>query len=170
MNNQPTLWILVGLPGSGKSTAAARFVKDNPDYIHVSRDVIRFAMLGNNDDYFKYEKAVYKEFIGQIQMGLDSGKNVIADATHLNKNSRLKLLENLALDDYNIGCVYFDCPIDKCLYYNSLREGRARVPDSVILSMNKSLTSPFHDGKNLYDYVLIFHHGDLLDLNRKERN
>lgn len=151
MNNQPTLWILVGLPGSGKSTAAARFVKDNPDYIHVSRDVIRFAMLGNNDDYFKYEKAVYKEFIGQIQMGLDSGKNVIADATHLNKNSRLKLLEALHdLDKINVNCCYFSTSLETCLKRNSYREGRAKVPENVIKNMYKSLTNPIFDPYNYH--------------------
>ena len=36
--------ILVGLPGSGKSTWAKEFIHKNPNYIRFGRDVFRFML------------------------------------------------------------------------------------------------------------------------------
>jgi predicted kinase len=38
--------------------------------------------------------------------------------------------------------VYFDVPLTTALERNALREGRAKVPDSVIRKMYKSLQKP----------------------------
>ena len=51
-----TLIVLMGVSAAGKTTLA-KYIKDNhEDCVIISRDSIRFAMLQEGDDYFKYEK------------------------------------------------------------------------------------------------------------------
>ena len=72
----------------------------------VSRDAIRFSMINDNDEYFQKEKNVWKEYIHQIQEEINANNTVIADATHLNKKSRQKLLNTLNLKDYVVFVLY----------------------------------------------------------------
>lgn len=92
-----TLFILCGVPGSGKSTwASKQFGEENV----VSRDKIRFSFLDNESDYFDKETFVWEEFIREIQNRLNGNEEiVVADATHINKRSRNKLLNALKLSN-----------------------------------------------------------------------
>ena len=132
----PRLYILCGLPASGKSTFAWNFIKNN-DIRYVSRDEIRFSMIKENEEYFSHEKEVFKKFAGTIAQTLIDGFDVIADATHLNHISRDKLIR--AIDqytiEYTITYIVLETSLETCIKRNTLREGRARVPDSVMKSM-----------------------------------
>lgn len=78
-----------GIPGSGKSTWARNFIKNNSkNWVIVNRDSIR-DMLGN---YWvpSREKLVDKIEEFNICMALTSGYNVIIDATNLNKSTITK--------------------------------------------------------------------------------
>ena len=105
----PKLYILCGIPCSGKSTWAKGCLMDA---IHISRDDIRFSMLKEGEEYFSHETEVYKEFIYEIAQTLMHGYDVIADATHINHSSREKLTR--AIDQYFTGyqIVYVVFPID----------------------------------------------------------
>ena len=81
-----TLYMMVGCPGSGKSTFA-KTLKGK----YISRDEIRFKLLQDEDDYFAKEGEVFQKFIYEIEEGLSKYGDVIVDATHLNKGSRHKL-------------------------------------------------------------------------------
>lgn len=128
------LYLLCGPSGSGKST----FVKNSGlNACWVSRDTIRFALLGEDDEYFAKEKEVYRNFVKIIQEDLSEGKDVIADATHINWASRRKLLNKLKLDGVSVIAVNFKTSLGVCLKRNDLREGRACVPDEVIVQQFK---------------------------------
>lgn len=150
------LFIMCGAPGSGKSY----FVEHNLtlDGIVVSRDKVRFSMISDKDEYFSKEKAVFKEFVRQIQEGLDNGKVVYADATHLNGVSRLKLLNSLNLKNTDVIPIFFKTSLETCLARNAKREGRARVPEDALRNMYNSMTNPSNDekaiGHNLYKDIL----------------
>ena len=132
----PRLFIMCGLPASGKSTFAQQFIKSN-DTRYVSRDEIRFSMVKENEKYFSREKEVFRKFAGTIAQTLVDGFDVIADATHLNRISRDKLIR--AIDqyttEYTITYIVLETSLETCMERNALREGRARVPDSVMKSM-----------------------------------
>ena len=65
-----TLIVLCGAQASGKTHLAKRFAKTHKNCKIVSRDEIRFSMIKNSDDYFKYEPEVIKRFYGDINAGV----------------------------------------------------------------------------------------------------
>lgn len=146
--NQSTLYIMCGIPGSGKSSWAKEFKKkiDAAGYYCkiVSRDEIRFKLLDERGgDYFDHEKEVGRMYYEEIQKYLDRGYQVIADATQITKKSREKLLDHLDIDkNLHIYCVDLDTPIAICKRLNEQREGRQRVPDSVIDRMHSQKETP----------------------------
>ena len=61
--------------------------------------------------------------------------NVYIDATHLTEKSRAKVINSLPTANYILTTVFFDIPLETCLERNEQREGRAKVPRSVIRRM-----------------------------------
>lgn len=164
----PTLWLCVGIPGSGKSTWLKKHCENNANAIIVSRDEIRFNMLGENENYFAHEKAVFAEFIKAINLGLEKGYDVFVDATHINWPSRHKLLNRLNTSTIRVGCLVFRTPLDMCLARNNLRSGREKVPEDVIRNMYRSMTHPVSDPYN-YDIIKdVFPSGDTVEVGGKE--
>lgn len=153
MNN---LYLMVGAPGSGKSTYANNFIKsyDKPIKV-VSRDAIRFSLLDDGASYFSKEKAVFNKFIKEINEGLDKG-DVIADATHINEVSRMKVIKKIDLSKCKVSCIVVNTDETTAIKRNHLREGRARVPDSVISENYARFTHPKTDK---------FHYHTIIEVN-----
>lgn len=145
--NKTNIWLLSGPPGSGKSYFAKNILKTDDTWAYISRDEIRFAMVSEDEDYFSKEKQVFKEFYNRILAACQSSNiyNIIIDATHLNVNSRMKILNKLPIKDLNIFCVYFDTSKEVCLQRNAMRSGRACVPTKVLCDMYDSRTYPDQD-------------------------
>ena len=137
----PTLYILCGIPGSGKSY----FVKTYfPQIQCVSRDNIRFHMLNPNDNYFAHEHQVFKEYVKRIVETLQDGCDVIADATHISPISRKKLITAIdkCITQYHIIFITFDVPLQECRKRNDHRGGLAHVPDDAINRMYANFMPP----------------------------
>ena len=145
------LLILCGIPGSGKSTWAREYVKDQTrqgrHVVIVSRDVIRFALVDEGEGYFSKETDVFRNYISNIQNFLndDDVDIVIADATHINEKSRAKVLKKLNLRDALVEAVVFRTPVTRCIQYNETRVGRAKVPNVVIYNMQNNFTVPTNE-------------------------
>ena len=140
-----SLWLTAGLPGAGKSTYVEEELNINSHDIWVSRDLIRFALVGEDEEYFSKEKQVFHTFIQRAQAALNAPHidRVFVDATHLNAKSRKKVLNALTIPDHvEVGCLFFDVPIDVCIERNNQREGRSKVPENVIRNMALTLTKP----------------------------
>ena len=135
------LFMMVGAPGTGKSTFVANNLKDG--FIWISRDRIRYSLLEEGDDYFAKERKVFNQFILSINEAImwDEYPNIIIDATHLTKASRAKVLKRLASVD-EIRAIVMTTPLEIALERNAKREGRERVPDDVIKSMYDSFELP----------------------------
>lgn len=140
------IYILCGVPGSGKSTWARKQIEElDGKGIIISRDVIRFSILGEDDAYFAHEDEVFNEFIRQAQEAINDQEHtsIFIDATHLNEKNRNKVLSRLWRMDKDVVIgVYFDIPLEECLRRNAQRTGRALVPETVIKNMYESLTKP----------------------------
>ena len=154
-----TLYIMVGLPGSGKSYIADILAKETNGTV-VSRDEIRFKYLKDDEEYFRYEKKVFKEYVDTIQKYLDEGGTVIADATHIDVFSRRKLLENISFAsvDYVIPIVV-NTPFEICKKRNAQRTGRKKVPDLALNRLRRRFVTPEADSRILwrqyYDILYI---------------
>ena len=141
------LWILSGIPGSGKSYFAKNVLMTDDTWYYVSRDEVRYSMVGPEEKYFSKENQVFDEFCDRIiyACGCDEFHNIIADATHINEASRLKLLKRLSLEGVNIFCVSFNTPFKVCVERNKARKGRQCVPEEVLKKMWNSRSTPNFD-------------------------
>lgn len=148
--NCKILYLLCGLPGSGKTTWAKANKTLSDTY--VSRDEIRFKLLREEDSYFQNEKEVFDIFVDKIIEGLNCSGVIFADATHLSEKARNKLLDRLPLDDVDIIPINFYISLDTCCKRNDQRTGRARVPIEVICRM-KFIPARFNEK---YDYAGIY--------------
>ena len=147
--NKPKLIVMVGIPGSGKSTFAKHYSEDanNTPTVWISRDEVRYSLISDKDEYFAKEKDVFKVFAKKINEALAEGKNVIADATHINAQSRKKLLSSITVPDIQIEACVMELSLQECLANNEKREGRARVPKEAILRMYRQFEYPtFSEG------------------------
>lgn len=157
--NERTLWIMCGCPGSGKST----FIDSSLGPLFefegnvVSRDKIRFELLGDKVDhteYFSHENEVWATYIQEIKKSMTQYQNTFADATHLDERSRNKLLNALNLhSDVKINVVYFDVPVEVCLERNDKRTGWAHVPAGVIRRMATQMVKPTFNEKYKYNKI-----------------
>lgn len=139
------LYIMCGIPGSGKTTFVKKYLHDA---VYISRDEIRFSILKEGDLYFSKEKEVFLTYYKKINDNLAMGNSVVADATHLNPASRNKLLSRLRYDRHKVcvNVIYMATPLDTCIERNDTRRGtKTFVPDNDIISMNENLVEPNFD-------------------------
>jgi predicted kinase len=146
---QKRLWLMCGIPGSGKSTWAKHKVEQTGG-VWISRDAIRFSILKDDEDYFSHEDEVLAKFFGDIQEQLNNpmAEDIIIDASHLSAKARQATLGRLNLTNASeVNCVVLDVPINTALERNEQRTGRAVVPRSVIRRMYFQKAFPTADEK-----------------------
>lgn len=153
------LYVLVGLPGSGKSTWANTHLAALKGKTSViSRDAIRFSLVEEGQPYFSKEKEVYRKYISALKENLQTQDNIVADATHLNPASRSKLLYSLggSLKDVEVVAIVMTKDFGRALRQNELRVGtRAYVPPEQIKKMSKGYSDPtLEEG---FDKIYFYH-------------
>ena len=142
-----TLYVMVGAPGSGKSTWAKRFITNRDNIVYLSRDHVRLSIIKETEHYFSHEDEVYDVFTNRIVELLSEGKDVVADATHLSHGARFKLISTLAvkgmpMSQYDLVFVCMDTPLAVCVARDALREGRQHVTEPVLTKMYNSFRVP----------------------------
>lgn len=137
--------ILVGVPGSGKSTWALDFVKNNPGWVRVNRDAFREMIKGSKID-FTAEKAVTEMQDAAILAALKAKKNVIVDNTHC-KLSYLNHIIFLVQYYADVEVKFFETEESECIRRDSLRE--QPVGEHVIKKMSNDLNHWIHDNRGI---------------------
>lgn len=134
------LFIMCGIPGSGKSTFIKNYFKE--DTIVISRDQIRLSLLKEGEDYFAHEKEVCKIMWSSISNVLKEGKTVVVDQTSLTPRSRRYLIDHVeGYEKVNIFWVKTD--LKTAIARNEKRKGTiAFVPPSQICRMFSQFIPP----------------------------
>lgn len=86
------LILTVGAPGSGKSTWAEKFCKDNPGIIYLSSDRLR-AVFGTGEDDQSVSARVFKELRYMVGESLAKGYTVLVDSTAMFPKRRKEFLD-----------------------------------------------------------------------------
>ncbi|MGC9505643.1 AAA family ATPase [Baaleninema sp.] len=132
--------LLVGLPGSGKSTFAEEWVKRDRRYTVVSTDAIRDRLYGD-EAIEGHWPDIEAEVMRQIQEALDGGSSVIYDATNARRSHRLAFLERVRelFGDRSPDWIawYLEVPLVTCKQRNHQR--RRTIPTHVIDDMAEHL-------------------------------
>ena len=161
-SDKPMLVVMVGLPGSGKSTVADNiFIKSTLEdsirkpIIHSS-DALRKELFGSENVQEDPTK-VFAELHKRIKENLKDGKDVVFDVTNINKKKRIAFLNELKRIDCNKICVVVMTPYDICIRQDAKRD--RVVGDAPIKKMYMNWTPPSQtEGFDSVEYV--FNYGD----------
>ena len=153
------LYMMIGLPASGKSTIAKEISKKENAVI-ISTDSLRQEML-NNIDSQECNEIIFKEAEKRLKEHLAVNRNVIFDATNINYKKRRDWLNRF--NKYNVRkiAILVATPYEECVERNLARS--KQVPEEVITRMYQSFYVPqyfegFDEIQVRYnsDYILFF--------------
>lgn len=132
---KPKLYMLIGLPASGKSTYA-----ETLDGVIFSSDALRAELWGDEAMQGDNNK-LFTELHKRIKECLKNGQNAIYDATNINYKKRMAFLQELKHIDCEKICIFIAVPYEECLKRNKQRD--RVVPEYVIEKMYKSFNAPY---------------------------
>lgn len=135
-----TFLMLVGLPGSGKSTYANKLIEAG--YKIHSSDAIREELSGDINNQ-NINSKVFDLLHNRVKEDLLKGYNVIYDATNINWKRRKAFLQELNSIKCKKVCKVIATPFEICLIQNELRD--RKVPYDVILRMYKNFDIPYYN-------------------------
>lgn len=154
IENQHTPWalILVGLPGSGKTTFVNSLLAKYPETHIASTDNLL-------EDFAKERGITYSEafktntenlqtkMFEQMGVAINQQKDIIVDQTNMNSKSRKSKIDSLKRHGYTVIALYFE--VDSNTLSKRLKErgdstGKVN-PQHVLESMSNSFQYPSYD-------------------------
>lgn len=142
------IFMTVGLPSSGKSTWANLNAK-KLNAIVLSSDQIRKEWYGNESVQGDNNK-IFEYINNQAKLILDSGKNVILDATNISQKRRIHF--NKEFHKYTRNVIYFSTSPKACIIRDQHRD--RVVGEEVIMKMFKALQIPtYAEGWNSVEII-----------------
>ena len=139
------LYILCGIPASGKSTLSKQLVKQYNAKLHC------FDKLPKAH-HPKYYKEVRKQMHLDIANDLRNGLDIVCDDLHTEKQWREDILTVTKDVDCKKIIIVMTTPLEECLRRNVNRE--ARLPDFVLYDLNEKFEPPTLDEG--WDEILYF--------------
>jgi predicted kinase len=116
---QKTLVVMVGIPGSGKSTVI-KALKDKSDAFVYSTDALVDAMVAKGTSFNDAFKPAKKEMNLRFDAAIKNGRDIIWDQTNLAPGKRKNILTRTP-PEYRRECVCFAKPRDP-IHINILRQ------------------------------------------------
>lgn len=122
------LIVLCGIPGSGKTTISKQLTQDYNAVRH-SFDELN---LAKRRDLFPY-----------IVRSLEANCNVVVDAPHTDKKTRIELLRAISHIDCKRTIIFMNTPFEECVRRNALRHNP--LPFFILQSFYQTLQIPTQD-------------------------
>jgi predicted kinase len=133
--NRQRIVVLVGLPGSGKSTYLEKL-----GVTALSSDAIRQALADDVTDqtiHWRVFSTIRYLLLHRIAIGRPT---TYVDATHLTPRERMPYIRMAEMHGCEVEALFFDTPLEVCLERN---RGRSRVvPGEVVERMAARLVPP----------------------------
>ena len=123
----PTLVVLVGAAGSGKSTFAARWF--DPSEV-LSSDAFREILTGDAADQ-RATKTAFSIIHREVTKRLAAGRTVVVDATSADRHARRALVVRAGFAGVPALAIVFALPREVVLARNAARAERVVAPESV---------------------------------------
>ena len=139
-----TFILLSAMPGSGKSTWAKRYQRQNPNVEIVSSDEIRSELNGDAGDQSN-PRLIWAEYLRRIKLH-EKGEEVtvIGDSTNLTNYFRTYYAEEAA--------PHYDKKV--CLQRNNARTERV-VPPQAMEALRKEYEPLSEEAASLYDEIYV---------------
>lgn len=138
-----TVHMLVGIPGSGKSTYCNNvLIKKYPNAVFIASDIVR-----NNNPTMK-EEEIWPEIYRLCSTSLLSGLDIIYDATNITPNVRNRFWGKLAekgVTEYEKIAYYFITDPDRCVERVAIRNtlpNERFLPLDVIKGYGEKIIAP----------------------------
>lgn len=144
-----TIHVMVGIPGSGKSTYARQLEKQGA--VRVSLDEIREKLEVETGS--KSEPKVFSEGLKQMKATLEENKDVVCDSTNVTPKKRAEYFKVAKKYGAKTIAIFVNTDKKECLERNSKREGNAKVPAVAIHTAAKRLIPPTEEEG--FDMVII---------------
>lgn len=135
-----TLYIMIGIPGSGKSTYANKFAKEINCSVHSS-DNIRKELLGTQKD-LSNDKEVWRVLKERMRTDLLNGKDCIVDATNISRKKRRTYLDFIKDVDCTKVAILMKTSFDESVERNNKRPSEQFVPFRAICNIQRAYQEP----------------------------
>lgn len=128
LSNENEVVIMMGYPGSGKSTIAENICTKYPNYICIQGDI------------YKTSKAMIKKATEYAKK-----KCIIFDATNSSKTKRKEYIDFAKKYGYDIKCIHVTTPLENAYQRNKMRESEKQVPRIAYSVYTKYFEPPTED-------------------------
>jgi len=146
MNSSIQCHLLIGIPGSGKTTLAQQWCEHDPRRRHISTDQIRQTLYGHEIEQGLWDE-IEREILLQVEQAIAAGQAIIYDATNAQRHHRFAILRSLKhylqtrSDDRPIHFYgwQLNTPLEDCHRRN--RHRHRTIPAEILDTMHDALVA-----------------------------
>lgn len=150
-----TIYLLKGLPASGKSTWARNKQEEDSNIVRVNKDDLR-SMLHNSKWSKHNEKQILRIRNQVVEDSLSNGRHVIVDDTNLHPKHEIHMKQIAKKHNAKVDVVDFNISVEECIKRDLKRANS--VGEKVITRMHKQFIAEKTENKPLnpliFDEVL----------------
>ena len=151
-----TLIMLSAVPAAGKTTWAKNYQQDHENVYIINSDDVRMEITHGDYHDHSRQKEVWELFEKRIHEYANKGDDVtvILDALNDTNEIRYKYLSTTPEFDTKIS-VLFPTTLERSMEYNGQRPFENKVPDDILVGLNKKFEEPSKEVLDLVDNVYV---------------